>query len=111
MGFNFPLTLQTVYSFKYSNFDILLHLINDCLDPFDCESDPCHLAWLIRDNSQLFPYLLYTGQCSTVRFSTSSIPVHSVIAFYYKVNLLLFEQNQYIEFRTEIGLYHSLVIL
>ena len=24
------------------------------IDPFDCESDPCHLAWLIRDNRDLF---------------------------------------------------------
>ena len=23
------------------------------LDPIDCESDPCHLAWLVRDNRQL----------------------------------------------------------
>ena len=23
------------------------------LDPFDCEKDPCHLAWLIRDNRNL----------------------------------------------------------
>ena len=24
-----------------------------CTDPFDCRSDPCHLAWLLRDNRNL----------------------------------------------------------
>ena len=25
----------------------------NCIDPFDCVSDFCHLAWLIRDNPDL----------------------------------------------------------
>ena len=24
-------------------------------DPFDCDTDPCHMAWLIRDNPSLLP--------------------------------------------------------
>ena len=33
------------------------------IDPIDCESDPCLLAWLIRDNRNLLP-AVYLGQCS-----------------------------------------------
>ena len=33
------------------------------LDPIDCESDPCHLAWLTRDSPQLMKALPY-GMCS-----------------------------------------------
>ena len=25
----------------------------DYIDPFDCHSDPCHLAWIIRDHGEL----------------------------------------------------------
>ena len=33
------------------------------LDPIDCESDLCHMAWLIRDNRNLLP-AVNLGQCS-----------------------------------------------
>ena len=33
------------------------------LDPIDCESNHCHMAWLIRDNRNLLP-AVYLGQCS-----------------------------------------------
>jgi len=33
------------------------------LDPIDCESDPCHLAWLTRDNPQLMKALPH-AMCS-----------------------------------------------
>ena len=32
-------------------------------DPFDCETDPCHLAWLIRDNRHLLAPI-YGATCS-----------------------------------------------
>ena len=33
------------------------------LDPINCTDDPCHLAWLIRDNPNLLEYVKY-GECS-----------------------------------------------
>ena len=40
------------------------------LDPFDCSEDICHLAWIVRDNRNLLPYLQlnygkkhYRAQC------------------------------------------------
>jgi len=33
------------------------------LDPIDCESDPCHMAWIIRDNRRLLS-VVNDGQCS-----------------------------------------------
>jgi len=33
-------------------------------DPFDCQSDPCHLAWLIRDHSELLLSLVRGATCS-----------------------------------------------
>ena len=32
-------------------------------DPIDCESDPCHLAWLLRDNRDLMGPI-YRATCS-----------------------------------------------
>ena len=32
-------------------------------DQIDCDSDPCKMAWLIRDNRQLLPAVI-NGQCS-----------------------------------------------
>ena len=29
----------------------LIYILNK--DPFDCKTDPCHLAWLLRDNREL----------------------------------------------------------
>ena len=26
-------------------------------DPFDCKTDPCHLAWLLRDNRNYLDYI------------------------------------------------------
>ena len=36
-----------------------LNLLNIVLliDPFDCSKDPCHLAWIIRDNRQFLKFL------------------------------------------------------
>ena len=31
--------------------------------PIDCETDPCHLAWLIRDNRQLLP-AVFLANCA-----------------------------------------------
>lgn len=39
------------------------HLKQLQLDPIDCTDDPCHLAWLIRDNPNLLRYVKY-GECS-----------------------------------------------
>ena len=47
----------SVFCFEFAQ--ILLFLISQ--DPFDCD---CHLAWLIRDNRELLPYLDDTGTCS-----------------------------------------------
>ena len=33
------------------------------IDPIDCETDFCHLAWLIRDNRDLLPAVA-AGVCS-----------------------------------------------
>ncbi len=34
-------------------------------DPFDCYSDSCHLAWLLRDNRQLMQGFRYgMPQCA-----------------------------------------------
>ena len=46
-------------------FFIVLKGLNRCsLDPFDCERDPCHLAWLIRDNRDLLGRLSGNTTCS-----------------------------------------------
>lgn len=42
-------------------------------DPFDCYSDPCHLAWLLRDNRHLLNHLL-SGQCEDSTY-LSNLPV------------------------------------
>ena len=34
-------------------YNFLKNVVSFTSDPFDCVSDPCHLAWLIRDNRQL----------------------------------------------------------
>nr|CAG4641628.1 EOG090X04MD [Eurycercus lamellatus] len=33
-------------------------------NPIDCESDPCHLAWIIRDNRELLLTFVLEGVCS-----------------------------------------------
>ena len=33
------------------------------IDPIDCKSDPCHLAWLVRDNRHLLASIS-GGKCS-----------------------------------------------
>ncbi len=40
--------------FRYSAF-----MNTSTIDPFDCYSDSCHLAWLLRDNRQLLPGFRY----------------------------------------------------
>lgn len=52
--------------FKKVNNLVRMDLIieNDYADPIDCEGDPCHLAWLIRDNRHLMKYIGYSGRCS-----------------------------------------------
>lgn len=42
-------------------------------DPFDCYSDPCHLAWLLRDNRHLLDRLL-SGQCEDFTY-LSKLPI------------------------------------
>ena len=37
----------------------MIHIVSD---PVDCESDPCHLSWLIRDNRHLLK-AIYHGTC------------------------------------------------
>lgn len=32
------------------------------IDPFDCEKDLCHMAWLFRDNRKLLP-AVHEGYC------------------------------------------------
>lgn len=32
---------------------MILFLLTNTADPFDCYSNPCHLAWLLRDNRNL----------------------------------------------------------
>ena len=38
--------------------NIINYLILCCTDPFDCERDPCHLAWIIDDNRHLLHKLV-----------------------------------------------------
>ena len=33
-------------------------------DPFDCSGDPCHLAWVIRDNRDLLEKIKGDPRCS-----------------------------------------------
>lgn len=33
-------------------------------DPIDCQSDPCHLAWIIRDRRDLLQVIEYGAFCS-----------------------------------------------
>lgn len=33
-------------------------------DPFDCDSDPCHLAWIIRDERLFLTHISETVSCS-----------------------------------------------
>lgn len=40
----------------------MFELNTKCADPFDCYSDPCHLAWLLVDNRHLLNYL-ESGHC------------------------------------------------
>ena len=55
-----------LYSLIVTLYSILILLI--LLDPIDCDSDPCHLAWLLRDNRHLLQSV-YNGTCSSlVRF-------------------------------------------
>ena len=37
---------------------IFAHCLYGKIDPFDCQSDPCHLAWIIHDNRFLFDKLM-----------------------------------------------------
>ena len=48
-----------LHSIKY---DVLIFVFS-YIDPIDCESDPCHLAWLIRDNQYLFG-VIQNATCS-----------------------------------------------
>ena len=51
-------------SFNQSEVDIInMYRSSLITDPIDCTTDPCHLAWLIRDNRQLINYVRY-GYCS-----------------------------------------------
>jgi len=56
-------------TFMCRKFNILTHCekINAYFDmikdPFDCDSNLCHFAWLIRDNPQYF-HQIKNGQCS-----------------------------------------------
>ena len=42
-------------------------------DPFDCASDPCHMAWLIRDNRDLLTPVA-SAQCSNGTWFTDLNP-------------------------------------
>ena len=70
-------------------------------DPIDCESDPCHLAWLIKDNRYLLNPIA-DGVCSNgTKFTdvdsnyftfcpVTPVRIHSVVIFYLiltKINL------------------------
>ena len=52
-----------VYSIIHFKYNQLQAATNDIFinkkDPIDCETDPCHLAWITRDNRYLFSRLKY----------------------------------------------------
>lgn len=47
---------------------LLNYYYNLYVDPFDCDSDPCHLAWLLRDNRNLLTKLFNSARCSDGRY-------------------------------------------
>ena len=55
---------SNIYKLKLLCDSVYLLLINYALiDPVDCNSDPCQLAWLIRDYPDL-SLLVEDGECS-----------------------------------------------
>jgi len=56
-------TPQVRVLIRFKIYQIYIEQLNSFnLDPIDCEMDPCHLAWLIRDNRHLLSAI--GGQCS-----------------------------------------------
>ena len=54
--------LKTVKNYLEIQFVVLIDLFI-FTGPIDCECDPCHLNWLIRDNRQLLP-AVYLATCA-----------------------------------------------
>lgn len=51
-------TKSLVCLYVVSNFSL------NCVDPFDCVDDPCHLTWLLRDNNRTFLQFIYNAACA-----------------------------------------------
>ena len=47
--------------------------------PIDCETDPCHLAWLIRDNRQLLPAVFLANCANGTSFQDLNVDEYSII--------------------------------
>jgi len=48
--------------------------LNVAFNPFDCESDPCHLGWLLRDQRQLLKVVLHARCSNGISFDKLTIP-------------------------------------
>ena len=59
--------MTEVYSIIHFKYNQLQAATNDIFinkkDPIDCETDPCHLAWIIRDRRELLKNVL-NAKCS-----------------------------------------------
>ena len=58
-----------ISSYIYSKLLLLNQLI---IDPFDCKNDPCHLTWILRDNTKFLRKV--SGTCSDGRSFSSIKP-------------------------------------
>ena len=57
---------ENISMFINLNSSSWFNFFNTKLDPIDCENDPCHLNWLIKNNRQLFNYVK-SGYCNSSR--------------------------------------------
>ena len=59
---------QSIKELFVFNCYILNYEFEYITDPIDCTSDPCHMAWLIRDNPSLMRHVYYANCSNGTRF-------------------------------------------